>query len=52
MSKEVTIRQTDLLSEVLKIDPDHYEPEEVYRFSNGKKFLNTDKSNSGIYDDS
>lgn len=39
----------DILSEVLKEDEEHFEPEDVYEFSNGRKFKSTDKNNSGIY---
>lgn len=47
--QKVTTTKTDLRTEVLKVDPEHYEAEDVYRFSNGKKFKSTDKSSSGIY---
>jgi hypothetical protein len=50
MAEEVTIRITDLLSEVLKVDKYHYETDTAYEFSNGRKFESSDKSNSGIYE--
>ena len=42
--------QTDHLSEVLKADPDHYNPEIVYEFSNGRQFESTDRDGSTICD--
>lgn len=38
------------LSVVLQVEPDKYKEEDVYEFSNGRKFKSTDKTNSGIYD--
>ena len=49
-NNEVTIRITDMLSEVLKADKDHYETDIAYEFSNGRKFESSDKSSSGIYE--
>ena len=40
----------DWLTEVTKVDKDHYGPEIVYEFSDGKKCKSTDKTDSGIYD--
>lgn len=37
---------------VTKADKDHYKPEVVYKWSNGKKHKSTDKTSSGIYDGS
>lgn len=37
------------LSEVLKVDKEFYDPDVAYEFSNGRKFLNTDKTHGGIY---
>lgn len=46
-----TTSQTDILTEVLKVDKkEHYEPEVVYEFSDGKEFKSTDKTDHGIYD--
>ena len=47
---EVTIRITEILSEVLKADKHHYETDVAYEFSNGRKFESSDKSDSGIYE--
>jgi hypothetical protein len=43
--------ETNILTEVLKADPDHYKPEDVYEFSNGRTFKSTDNTDSGIYED-
>ena len=45
-----TTSETDFLSEVLKVDKDHYKDEDVYEFSNGRTFKNTDRTDKGIYD--
>ena len=42
--------ETSLLQLVLENHPEHYEVEDVYEFSNGRKFKNTDGSDSGVYD--
>ena len=48
-----TFREADWLSIVLAIDPEHYSPDkDIYLFSNGSGFENTDASDSGIYDGS
>ena len=40
------------LAEVLEYEEeDYYEPEDVYEFSNGRKFKSTDKSDHGFYED-
>jgi len=44
-------RTFNWLSLVVEADPDHYEKEEVYEFSDGRVFLNTDSGTSGIYDE-
>jgi hypothetical protein len=49
MSEQVTTSETDLLSEVVKADTEHYENDVAYEFSNGRKFESSDKSDSGIY---
>ena len=38
------------LALVLELDPKHYEPETVYKFSNNRKFKSTDQADSGIYE--
>jgi hypothetical protein len=45
-----TTSQTDMLSEVTKVDKDHYKRDIAYEFSNGRKFEDTDNTDSGIYD--
>jgi len=46
-----TTRDYDLKSLVVASDPEHYEPEDVYEFHNGRKFKSTDgMPGSGIYD--
>lgn len=47
---KVTTSQTDMLTEVLTVDKEHYEPEDVYEFSNDRKFKSTDKTDHGVYD--
>lgn len=46
----VTTSETSILSEVTKVDKDHYKRDEAYEFSNGRKFEDTDNKDSGIYD--
>jgi len=41
--------EKQFLFEVLKADPEHYDAEVVYKFSNDREFLNTDRGNSGIF---
>jgi hypothetical protein len=49
MSK-VTISETSMLAEVLKVDPHHYDEDVAYEFSKMRGFPSSDKSgNSGIY---
>lgn len=38
------------LAEVCDHDPDHYKEEDVYEFSNDRKFKSTDKTDTGVYD--
>ena len=45
-----TTSDKNILDIVLELDDDHYEPEDVYEFSNERKFKSTDKTDSGIYD--
>lgn len=47
-----TTSERTILDEVLELDPDHYEPEDVYEFSNERNFKSTDKTDSGVYDGS
>ena len=46
---EVSTREIDWRSVVIEADPDHFKDDIAYEFSNGRVFLSTDKSNSGIY---
>ena len=41
---------TDMLSEVTKVDKDHYKRDKVYKFGNKREFEDTDNSDEGIYD--
>jgi len=34
---------------VVEQDPDHYENEVVYEWSNGREFESTDSTDSGVY---
>ena len=45
-----TTSQTTMLAEVLKADPDHYKPEDAYKFSNERTFKSTDSGTTGIYE--
>jgi len=45
-----TTSEKSWLSEVLEVDKDKDKPEDVYEFSNGRKFESTDASDHGIYD--
>jgi len=47
---EPTFSQTDLLTLVLEEDDEHYKAEDVYLWSNGRKFKNTDNSGGGPYE--
>jgi hypothetical protein len=47
-----TFRDYDMLSLVLEMDPDHYERDIAYEFSNSREFVDTDNTDSGIYDGS
>lgn len=42
--------EIDILSLVVEVDKDHYKPDIVYEFSNGRKFESTDRATSGIYE--
>ena len=46
----ITVREYDWRSLVVLYDPDHYKADVAYEFSNGRKFLSTDKSDSGVYE--
>jgi len=46
---EVTTSEKDWLAEVLENDDDHYERDVVYEFSKGRKFKDTDNTDSGVY---
>ena len=46
----MTTSEKSILTEVLELDPEHFDPEDVYEFSNGKTFKSTDKTSSGVYD--
>lgn len=45
-------RDIDIYSEILSVDHDFYKSQVVYEFSNGRQFLDTDDTNSGIYEQS
>ena len=46
-----TTSETTMLTEVLKVEKDEfYKPEDVYEFSNDRKFKSTDRTDSGIYE--
>ena len=46
-------RDYSWLALVLTHDPKHHVPDEdVYQFSNGRKFKTTDHTDSGVYDGS
>lgn len=42
--------ETQILTEVLKVDKEHYATDPAYEFSNGKVFDSTDKTDHGIYE--
>ena len=42
--------EKSILTEVLELDEEHFEPEDVYIFSNDRKFKSTDRTDHGIYD--
>lgn len=42
--------ERNILDKVLELDPAHYDPEDVYEFSNERKFKSTDRTDSGVYD--
>ena len=45
-----TTSNKSILDEVLELEDNFYDPEDVYEFSNGRKFKSTDRTDSGIYD--
>lgn len=47
--QKVIFRVTDLLSIVLKLDPDHEKRDTAYVFRNGRKFLENDRNGEGLY---
>jgi len=49
MSDTVTTTTIDWRTQVLENDDEHFDRDDVYEFSNGRKFKDTDKSDSGIY---
>lgn len=50
MPDDPTFMDYSMLDLVLEMDPDHYGREWCYEFSNGRRFLDTDDTDSGIYD--
>lgn len=48
----VNTSERNFLDLVLRADPEHYEEEIAYEFSNGRRFKSSDKSDSGVYDNS
>lgn len=53
MSETVTYSENNWLSIVVKHDKDHYKDDVAYEFNDDKrKFLSTDKTDSGVYDGS
>ena len=50
MASAPSMRNIDILTEVIKADPDYYKQPVVYEFSNGRKFLCDDNSDNGIYE--
>ena len=49
-NEEINTSQIDWLSLVVECNDEHYDTDVAYEFSNDRKFLSTDKSNSGIYE--
>jgi hypothetical protein len=49
MADAPAYREFDMLTEVIKADPDYYKPGVAYKFSNGREFLCDDDSENGIY---
>ena len=50
-NENTSYRDYNWLDLVLKRDPKHFiSDEDVYEFSNGRKFKNTDNTDSGVYD--
>jgi hypothetical protein len=51
MPEAPTVRDYSYKSLVVNSDPEHYEADDCYEFSNGRKFKSTDgSSESGIYE--
>ena len=50
MAEEPTFREYTIKELVVKNDPEHYEDDDAYEFSNGRKFKSTDRGGNGIYD--
>ena len=51
MSEAPTTRDYSLKTLVVKSDKEHYDKDDCYEFSNGRKFKSTDgDSGSGIYE--
>ena len=47
---EPTYRTYDILTLVTEADPDHYERDVAYEMPNNVKKMDTDNTDSGIYD--
>ena len=45
-----TFRDYTIKNLVVKEDKEHYDPDDAYEFSNGRKFESTDNNGSTIYD--
>jgi hypothetical protein len=50
MSEAPTVRDYSYKDLVIKADPEHYEADDCYEFSNGKTFKSTDGNGSSIYE--
>ncbi|MEN6440930.1 MAG: hypothetical protein ABFD97_20360 [Syntrophobacter sp.] len=46
---EPTTREYNYAAMVLEADKDHYKRDVCYEFSNGRRFLDTDNTTSGVY---
>ena len=44
--------ERSILQKILELDEEHYEPEDVYKFSNDRTFKSTDRTDSGVSDGS
>lgn len=47
---DVTTREYTLLDLVVRADPEHYDRDVCYRFTNGREFVDDDNTDEGIYD--